>query len=120
MSIDPYLSHGFDSRLYRKIKYNMEKYTIKKFAALVGVTIRTLHHYDQIKLLTPPRNKSKYREYKEADIKTMKHIEILQLAGISLNDAGMFLKKKDFNIKDYVLQLEEKITTLQKVVNEIK
>ena len=31
----------------------MKTYTIGKLAALAGVSVRTLHHYDQIGLLHP-------------------------------------------------------------------
>jgi hypothetical protein len=38
-------------------------------AVLTGVSVRTLHHYDKIGLLSPGRNpKNDYREYTENDL----------------------------------------------------
>ena len=36
-------------------------YRIRDFATLAGVTVRTLHHYDRLKLLCPQRTPSGYR-----------------------------------------------------------
>ena len=41
-------------------------YTVKQLAQLAGVSIRTLHHYDEIGLLTPPViGANGYRYYDE-------------------------------------------------------
>ena len=46
----------------------LPNYTVGRIAALSGVTVRTLHHYDDIGLLTPTgRNATGYRQYDEAD-----------------------------------------------------
>ncbi len=42
------------------------RYTVKKLAELAGVSVRTLHHYDQLGLLTPSgRTEAGYRLYGE-------------------------------------------------------
>ena len=47
----------------------MEAYTIGQLANMAGVTVRTLHHYDQIGLLRPSaRTAAGYRLYEEADL----------------------------------------------------
>ena len=33
---------------------------VREFAAMAGVTVRTLHHYDRLKLLCPRRTQSGY------------------------------------------------------------
>ena len=42
---------------------------VKEVADLVGISVRTLHHYDQIGLLTPEkRTDSGYRIYTDSDL----------------------------------------------------
>ena len=42
---------------------------IKELADLAGISVRTLHHYDEIGLLQPDTNKDNgYREYSDDDI----------------------------------------------------
>ena len=43
-------------------------YTIGQLAALAGVSVRTLHHYDQIGLLVPSRTPNGYRRYTRAEV----------------------------------------------------
>ena len=50
-------------------------YTVKMVADLAGVSVRTLHHYDQIGLLKPAsRNHARYRFYGEAELLRLQQI----------------------------------------------
>ena len=41
-------------------------YTVGQVAGLAGVTVRTLHHYDEIGLLSPDdRSNAGYRRYRD-------------------------------------------------------
>ena len=47
-------------------------YSVGKVANLAGVTIKTLHHYDKIRLLSPGgRSEAGYRIYEEADLQRL-------------------------------------------------
>lgn len=47
-------------------------YTIKNVAKISGVTVRTLHHYDKIGLLSPFKNETNnYRLYSDEDLETL-------------------------------------------------
>lgn len=47
-------------------------YTVGQVAKLAGVTIRTLHHYDEIGLLSPSgRTSAGYRRYDDADLQRL-------------------------------------------------
>ena len=47
----------------------MTTWTVGQVADLFGVTVRTLHHYDEIGLLTPSeRSRAGYRLYTDADL----------------------------------------------------
>ena len=48
---------------------------INEVAQISGVSIRTLHYYDEIGLLSPSKDEiSNYRIYKEKDIETLQQI----------------------------------------------
>lgn len=48
-------------------------------AVLTGVSVRTLHHYDKIGLLSPGRNPDNdYREYSENDLDMLQQILFLK------------------------------------------
>lgn len=52
-----------------------EPMTVAQVAALAGITVRTLHHYDQIGLLVPSaRSDAEYRLYSEVDITRLREI----------------------------------------------
>lgn len=59
-------------------------YRTREFAALAGVTARTLHHYDRLGLLTPSRTDAGYRVYVARDLETLSEIVVLKLIGIPL------------------------------------
>jgi len=53
----------------------MDDYTVGKVAELAGVSVRTLHHYDEIGLLEPSeRSASGYRLYSAADLRRLQRI----------------------------------------------
>lgn len=69
-------------------------YRVREFAALAGVTVRALHHYDQLGLLRPLRRPgSGYRIYRDADFARLEQIVVLKFLGIPLRDIGPLLKK---------------------------
>jgi DNA-binding transcriptional MerR regulator len=57
----------------------------KQFAKEAGVTVRTLHVYDRLGLLTPAaRTDSGYRLYGEAELERLEHILALRFVGFRL------------------------------------
>lgn len=61
-------------------------YRTAAFAALAGVTPRTLHHYDRLGLLRPQRSTGGYRLYQERDLETLEEIVALKFIGVPLKD----------------------------------
>src|SRR5262249_42242460 len=73
----------------------------KKFAALTGVTVRTLHHYDRLGLLKPSRfSRAGYRLYRESDFARLEQIVALKFIGFSLKEIKDLLSKDsaDFSL----------------------
>lgn len=64
-----------------------DELSIGDLAALTGVTVRTLHHYDEIGLLPPhSRTASGHRRYDPTDVVRLQRIVGLRSLGLSLND----------------------------------
>ena len=66
--------------------------TVGEVAKLSGVTIRTLHHYEQIGLLTPgARTEAGYRLYTSADIDRLSRILYYRALGFPLDGIAAML-----------------------------
>jgi MerR family transcriptional regulator, thiopeptide resistance regulator len=62
-------------------------YTVGRVAALSGVTIRTLHHYDEVGLLSPGgRSAVGYRIYEDRDLERLQRILFYRELGFTLNE----------------------------------
>lgn len=69
-------------------------YRIQQFARLAGVTVRTLHHYDRVGLLSPTRrSESGYRIYCNEDLGKLERILVLRYLGLSLREIGELLRE---------------------------
>jgi MerR family transcriptional regulator, thiopeptide resistance regulator len=77
-------------------------------ATRTGVSIRTLHHYDDIGLLSPAlRTPSGHRLYTAPDIVRLQHIQALRLMGLSLDAIRDSLERSPLTPAQLVqLQLE--------------
>lgn len=65
---------------------------VGELAKRCGLTVRTLHHYDTIGLLTPSaRSDSGYRLYNRNDIARLHQIQALRRFGLALADIGTVL-----------------------------
>lgn len=62
-------------------------HTVGEVAAMSGVTVRTLHHYDEIGLLAPSgRTDAGYRLYDDADIDRLRDILAYRELGLGLDE----------------------------------
>ena len=69
-----------------------QTYRIKEFAALTGVSVRALHHYDRLGLLKARRAPSGYRIYGAENVAVLEQIVALKFIGISLRDIKRLLR----------------------------
>jgi DNA-binding transcriptional MerR regulator len=66
--------------------------TVSEVAELTGVTVRTLHHYDELGLLCPSaRSEAGYRLYSYDDLARLREILIWRRLGFSLNEIRSLL-----------------------------
>ncbi len=60
-------------------------YTVKRLADLAGVSVRTLHYYDELGLLQPrSHSASGYRHYGEEELVRLQQIMFFREMGFSL------------------------------------
>src|SRR5690606_23922627 len=70
-------------------------------ARLAGVSVRTLHHYDEIGLLVPSRRSDAgYRLYDEADLLRLQQILIGRELGLPLEQIRRSLDDPGFDLRD--------------------
>jgi DNA-binding transcriptional MerR regulator len=70
----------------------MRSWKVGELAARTGLTVRTLHHYDEIGLVKPlRRTASAHRLYGEADVERLQRVRSLRDAGLSLEEIGRVL-----------------------------
>lgn len=84
-------------------------YTVKNLAKLSGVSVRTLHFYDEIGLLKPAYyGENNYRYYEEAQLLTLQQILFFRELGFQLGDIQRILSSPDFD-KVSTLEAHRKI-----------
>ena len=67
-------------------------YSVGQVAGSAGVTIRTLHHYDEIRLLSPSgRSAAGYRIYEEADLERLQRILFYRELGFTLDEIAAIM-----------------------------
>ena len=67
-------------------------WTVGQVADEVGVTVRTLHHYDEIGLVSPSeRSYAGYRLYTPADLERLQHVVVYRRLGFGLEEIAALL-----------------------------
>lgn len=110
----------------------MKKYSVADLARLAGVTVRTLHLYDQIGLLKPAtRSDAGYRYYSEPELLRLQQILFYKEMGISLEEIGNILDDPEFDLIQALeghkqsldqrkKQIETMLNTLTKTIINLK
>jgi MerR family transcriptional regulator, thiopeptide resistance regulator len=69
--------------------------TVGALAKRTGVSVRTLHHYETVGLLTPEgRTEAGYRLYGDADVVRLQQIRSLRQLGLGLEQIGDLLNRR--------------------------
>ncbi len=83
-------------------------YTVKEAAELAGVSVRTLHYYDQTGLLNPER-KNSYRIYRKKDLEILQQILFFRELDFSLAEIMTILKDPRFSRKAALMEQRRKL-----------
>lgn len=74
------------------------KLTVNQVAKLTGISVRTLHYYDEISLLTPSEvTESGYRLYDDSNMERLQQILFFRELDFELKDIKLILKNPDFD-----------------------
>lgn len=99
------------------------RYTVQQLAELAGVTVRTLHHYDEIKLLCPQREKNGYRSYGEPELLRLQQILFFRELEFPLEEIAAILAKPDFDmatsLREHRTKIERKRVRLAALLGTI-
>lgn len=98
--------------------------TVGQVASQYGVTVRTLHHYDTIGLLSPSeRGWNGYRLYTPADLERLQHVVVYRRLDFSLEEIAELLDADDESTRDHLRRQRESVMTrlgeLQQLVRAI-
>lgn len=86
-------------------------FTVGELAKLTGVTVRTLHHYDEIGLVRPSkRSAAGYRLYAERDVLRLHQVLLFRELGLALTDIPALLERAD-SAADLLRQHREVLVT---------
>ena len=76
---------------------------VGEVAALAGVTVRTLHHYDRIGLLSPSgRTSAGYRQYATTDLDRLHRVLLYRELGFSLEEVATLLDDPSADPADHL------------------
>jgi DNA-binding transcriptional MerR regulator len=101
-----------------------QAYRVRQFAELAGITVRTLHHYDRLKLLQPARSGAGYRLYGVRDLERLEQIVALKFLGIPLKQIKPLLERDASKLPAVLRKqrhaLEEKRRRLDQAIDAIR
>jgi MerR family transcriptional regulator, thiopeptide resistance regulator len=100
-------------------------YAVSQVAKLAGVTVRTLHHYDEIGLLSPgERTSAGYRRYNETDLERLQQILYYRELGFALDEIATILDDPDADASAHFRRqhglLQGRIRKLQEMITAIE
>jgi DNA-binding transcriptional MerR regulator len=111
-------------RSWWEMKMSGPRYRIGEFAALTGVSIRALHHYDRIGLLAPSaRSETGYRLYAQRDLLRLQQVLTLRYLGFPLGAIKDLLARPDFELETSMriqsIALRDRISALERIDHEL-
>ncbi|MFF2855504.1 MULTISPECIES: MerR family transcriptional regulator [unclassified Peribacillus] len=98
---------------------------VKKLADLVGISVRTLHYYDEIGLLSPEEiTESGYRLYSNDNLEMLQQILFFRELGMPLKEIKQMISSSSFDKQDALMQhqkmLLEKRSQLDKLIKTVE
>ncbi|MEV1111186.1 MULTISPECIES: MerR family transcriptional regulator [unclassified Micromonospora] len=100
-------------------------YTVGQVAKIAGVTVRTLHHYDEVGLLSPSgRTSAGYRRYDDADLQRLQLVLYYRELGFPLEeitaiiddpaaDPAAHLRRQHELLTERMKRLQEMVTAIE-------
>jgi DNA-binding transcriptional MerR regulator len=103
----------------------MKHWKVGELARATGLTVRTLHHYDEIGLLSPShRTPAGHRLYGEGDLARLQQVVGLRSLGLSLDDVRDCLDRRGLSpgevIRLQIARLREQIETQRRLIDRLE
>lgn len=107
-------------------------YTVKKLAQISGISVRTLHFYDEIGLLRPAyHGVNGYRYYEEPQLLILQQILFFRELGFELKQIEQILNRGEFNklvaltshrqvLQKNLERTKQLIETIDQTINHLK
>ncbi|MVO86709.1 MerR family transcriptional regulator [Streptomyces sp. p1417] len=100
-------------------------HSVGQVAGFAGITVRTLHHYDEIGLLAPSeRSHAGHRRYSDADLDRLQQILFYRELGFPLDEVATLLDDPDADPRAHLRRQHEllsaRITRLQQMVTAVE
>ena len=88
--------------------------TVKEMSDLTGISVRTLHYYDEIGLLKPTRkSEAGYRLYDDKALETLQQILFFREFDIPLKEIKKVMENPAFDQKQ-ILQVQREMLVVKK------
>lgn len=102
----------------------MRPLKVSEIARRTGVSIRTLHYYEELGLLEPARTESGHRRYNEAAIERLQQIRSLQQLGLSLSQidalfSGQVVAPEQI-VADHLARIQEQREALARLETQLQ
>lgn len=96
-------------------------WSIGELATACGVSVRTLHHYDEIGLLSASqRTPSGHRRYSEGDLRRLYRIRSLQMLGLPLAAIGKALQTPEDDPESLRGLLQQQLVHVQEHAQQLQ
>lgn len=100
-------------------------YSVGQVAGFAGVTVRTLHHYDEIGLLCPSgRSGAGHRRYDDADLDRLQRVLFYRELGFPLEEVALLLDDPDSDPREHLRRqhalLSDRIDRLQRMAKAVE
>lgn len=100
-------------------------HSVGQVAGFAGVTVRTLHHYDEIGLLSPSgRNRAGHRRYDDADLDRLQRILFYRELGFPLDEVAVLLDDPESDPREHLRRqhalLTDRIARLQQMAKAVE
>ncbi|MEU7063772.1 MerR family transcriptional regulator [Streptomyces sp. NPDC053429] len=100
-------------------------YSVGQVAGFAGVTVRTLHHYDEIGLLSPSgRSRAGHRRYDDADLDRLQRILFYRELGFPLEEVAVLLDDPESDPREHLRRqhalLSDRIDRLQRMAKAVE
>ena len=94
--------------------------TVGQVAEQFGVTVRTLHHYDEIGLLVPSeRTSAGYRLYSEQDIARLQQVVVYRRLGFALEEIALLLDDPSADVREHLRRQREAVMSRLDEMHEL-